>query len=82
MKSLLSAVQEGYFHRRDRARLDGWTRSRPKWFADFEVAARRTLEERMRYAFIHVQLRRGPFDLGLVFAPDGIETFDEADPRA
>jgi len=25
-----------------------------------------------------VQLRNGPFDLDLVFAPDGIETFDEA----
>ena len=29
-----------------------------------------------------VQLRDGPFDLDLVFAPDGIETFDEADKRA
>lgn len=29
-----------------------------------------------------VQLRYGPFDLDLVFAPDGIETFDEADRRA
>ena len=25
----------------------------PEWVADFEAAARRTLEERMRYAFIH-----------------------------
>lgn len=25
-----------------------------------------------------VQLRNGPFDLDLVFAPDGIETFDDA----
>jgi hypothetical protein len=25
-----------------------------------------------------VQLKNGPFDLDLVFAPDGIETFDEA----
>jgi hypothetical protein len=24
------------------------------------------------------QLRNGPFDLDLVFAPDGIETFDDA----
>lgn len=24
----------------------------PEWLADFEAAARRTLEERMRYAFI------------------------------
>lgn len=29
-----------------------------------------------------VQLREGPFDLDLVFAPDGIETFGEADRRA
>jgi hypothetical protein len=29
-----------------------------------------------------VQLRYGPFDLDLVFAPDGIDTFDEADRRA
>ncbi|HZL71293.1 MAG TPA: hypothetical protein VFC86_02435 [Planctomycetota bacterium] len=29
-----------------------------------------------------VQLRYGPFDLDLVFAPDGIETFDAADRRA
>jgi len=29
-----------------------------------------------------VQLRYGPFDLDLVFAPDGIETFEEADRRA
>ena len=29
-----------------------------------------------------VQLRAGPFDLDLVFAPDGIETFEEADRRA
>ncbi len=29
-----------------------------------------------------VQLREGPFDLDLVFAPDGIETFEEADRRA
>ncbi|HXV64154.1 MAG TPA: hypothetical protein VEK15_25870 [Vicinamibacteria bacterium] len=28
-----------------------------------------------------VQLRQGPFDLDLVFAPDGIETFEEADRR-
>jgi hypothetical protein len=25
-----------------------------------------------------IQLRNGPFDLDLVFAPDGIETFEEA----
>lgn len=29
-----------------------------------------------------VQLREGPFDLDLVFAPDGIETFAEAEARA
>ncbi len=29
-----------------------------------------------------VQLRQGPFDLDLVFAPDGIETFAEAAGRA
>src|SRR5215472_2406638 len=29
-----------------------------------------------------VQLRSGPFDLNLVFAPDGIETFDEAKRRS
>jgi len=29
-----------------------------------------------------VQLRYGPFDLDLVFAPDGIETFAEAEQRA
>lgn len=29
-----------------------------------------------------VQLRYGPFDLDLVFAPDGIETFDEAQERS
>ncbi|MGH2569673.1 MAG: hypothetical protein ACRDGR_00515 [bacterium] len=29
-----------------------------------------------------VQLRQGPFDLDLVFAPDGIETFGEAAKRA
>jgi len=28
-----------------------------------------------------IQLRYGPFDLDLVFAPDGIETFTEADRR-
>ncbi len=29
-----------------------------------------------------VQLRYGPFDLDLIFAPDGIETFAAADARA
>ncbi len=29
-----------------------------------------------------VQLRSGPFDLDLVFAPDGIQSFEEAEARA
>ena len=29
-----------------------------------------------------VQLKNGPFDLDLIFAPDGIESFDEAKARA
>ena len=29
-----------------------------------------------------VQLKNGPFDLDLIFAPDGIETFEEAKRRA
>jgi hypothetical protein len=29
-----------------------------------------------------VQIRSGPFDVDLVFAPDGIERFEEADRRA
>lgn len=29
-----------------------------------------------------VQLKNGPFDLDLIFAPDGIESFDEAKGRA
>ena len=29
-----------------------------------------------------VQIRTGPFDLDLIFAPDGIETFDQARARA
>jgi len=29
-----------------------------------------------------IQLKTGPFDLDLIFAPDGIETFDEAKGRA
>jgi hypothetical protein len=31
---------------------------------------------------VFVQLRYGPFDLDLVFAPDGIETISEAEKRA
>lgn len=29
-----------------------------------------------------VQLKTGPFDLDLIFAPDGIESFDHAKSRA
>lgn len=29
-----------------------------------------------------VQIREGPFDLDLIFAPDGIETFEKADKRS
>ena len=29
-----------------------------------------------------VQLKNGPFDLDLIFAPDGIESFEEANARA
>ena len=29
-----------------------------------------------------IQLRNGPFDMDLVFAPDGIETFEKAEARA
>ena len=32
----------------------------------------------IEYGKDFIQLRNGPFDLDLVFAPDGIETFDEA----
>ncbi len=35
-----------------------------------------TPEQRAEVEF--VQLRNGPFDIDLVFAPDGIESFDEA----
>jgi hypothetical protein len=34
--------------------------------------------EEIRRGKDFVQLRNGPFDLDLVFAPDGIETFDDA----
>ena len=34
--------------------------------------------EEIRRGKDFVQLRSGPFDLDLVFAPDGIETFDDA----
>lgn len=31
---------------------------------------------------VFIQLKNGPFDLDLVFAPDGIESYDEAKARA
>ncbi len=34
--------------------------------------------EEIRRGKDFVQLKNGPFDLDLIFAPDGIETFDEA----
>ncbi len=42
----------------------------------FELTETQRDEIRMGKDF--VQLKNGPFDLDLVFAPDGIETFDEA----
>ena len=41
-----------------------------------------TQREQIRRCKDFVQLRNGPFDLDLVFAPDGIETFEEAERRA
>ncbi len=40
------------------------------------------LEEDLFRGKDFVQIRTGPFDLDVVFAPDGIETFDEAARRA
>jgi hypothetical protein len=44
------------------------------------------LNDEQRYEIVRgkdfVQLRQGPFDLDLVFAPDGIETFEEAHRRS
>jgi hypothetical protein len=39
-------------------------------------------QEEIRRGKDFVQIRSGPFDVDLVFAPDGIETFAEADARA
>lgn len=38
----------------------------------------RTLEKDLRSGKDFIQLRNGPFDLDIVFAPDGIESFEEA----
>jgi hypothetical protein len=46
----------------------------------FELSAEHRTEIERGKDF--VQLRYGPFDLDLVFAPDGIETFAEAEKRA
>jgi hypothetical protein len=43
---------------------------------DFRLTEREQEEIRRRKVFI--QLRNGPFDLDLIFAPDGIERFDDA----
>ena len=43
---------------------------------DFELTEPQAQEVRRGKAFI--QLKNGPFDLDLVFAPDGIERFEEA----
>lgn len=40
------------------------------------------LEQQLMAGKDFVQLRSGPFDLDLVFAPDGIETFAEAQSRS
>lgn len=40
------------------------------------------LEQDLEHGKDFVQLRSGPFDLDLVFAPDGIESFDEAKRRS
>jgi hypothetical protein len=42
----------------------------------FELDERQATEIRTGKDF--VQLKNGPFDLDLIFAPDGIETFEEA----
>src|SRR5947209_1865827 len=64
-----------------------------EWLEEFEAAAARPLETRMRYAFIRTYKpvlddatyrafdtmeENGPFDLDLVFAPDGLESFQDA----
>ncbi len=42
----------------------------------FQLTEEQTQEVRRGKDFI--QLKNGPFDLDLIFAPDGIETFDDA----
>ena len=42
----------------------------------FELAEEQATE--VRHGKDFVQLKNGPFDLDLIFAPDGIETFDAA----
>lgn len=46
---------------------------------DFEIADE--IAEKIIRGVDFVQLKTGPFDLDLVFAPDGIESFDEAKKR-
>lgn len=46
---------------------------------DFEVTDE--IAEKIVRGVDFVQLKTGPFDLDLVFAPDGIESFDEAKKR-
>jgi len=45
-----------------------------------ELGFRLTAEEQqeIRRGKDFIQLRNGPFDLDLIFAPDGIERFDDA----
>ena len=38
----------------------------------------KTEQEEIQRGNVFIQLRDGPFDLDLIFAPDGIETFDDA----
>jgi hypothetical protein len=46
---------------------------------DFEISDE--IAEKIIRDVDFVQLKTGPFDLDLVFAPDGIESFDEAKKR-
>jgi hypothetical protein len=41
----------------------------------------KTLEEAITAGKDFIQIRGGPFPLDIVFAPDGIESFDEAENR-
>jgi hypothetical protein len=45
----------------------------------FEIAA--TVEAEIVCGKVFVQIKNGPFDIDLVFAPDGIESYDEAKAR-